>query len=1156
MNMLRCLFALRSLVAGLLTLAITQSAMGAFTPSQVPLSLGGQVEPNIMFLLDDSGSMRWGFMPDELKPSYLERTGKWYDGNECSVKGSYAGSNVVFCPKTGHRYLASSHLNNAYYNPSVTYLAPEKSDGSRFPDAIFSAALVDGYTGTLTVNLATGYMALMDDFYSPQSYECKNQSCSKVEYYNGFAVGSVSGGGAAFYYDYVGGTGCDSNPRLDSCYTERTVSSAEQKNFANWFSYYRTRLMMAKAGVSQAFVKQPVDIRVGYGAINQKDQTIDGTADTNTIVRGVRRFETAGRTAFFDWLFAAQANGGTPLRRALGDAGEYFSRQDERGPWSSTPGESGGQEYSCRQSYTILTTDGYWNGDAASQEDARNNVDNTNGSTITGADGQSYLYAPKSPFNDSYSNTLADVAMHYWKRDLHPKLANRVPTDSADPAFWQHMVTFGVGLGVTGSIVPKTAFDAIGSGATISWGDPAPDSNSAAKIDDLLHASINGRGDFFNAQNPQQFATALSETLASVANRTGSSTAAVPTARRLDSDTLVYEALYSSADWSGKLLAKRPTQTSNGLVFNQVWEASSQLSYPNRRLFSHNGAVGVDNGLALDWSTLSVGMKTYFDNSEALFQYVMGSRANEAPAGLKYRKRSSILGDIVNSTLVIANKQDWGFGGRVPLPASGQTYAQFVAAKAAKTPTLFVGANDGFLHAFNANAGNELFAYMPNGVLSGVKNLAKSDYSHRYYVDGKLHVRDAILAGAWRTVLLGSLGAGGKSVFALDVTDPSAAGFDAGKVLWEIKDDADLGYTFGEPLVGRMKDGTWAAIFANGYGSTNDDSVLFIVNLATGAVNKVRAGAATGGLSSPSFVYATDSSGNIYVQDIYAGDLSGNLWKFNLKSNGDGVDDFEVSLKSAGKPQPLYIAKDSTGKPQPITVKPEIAYHPTGHVNGVIIYFGTGRIYTSGDVSDKSIQTFYGIWDKLSGTGASSAFSGRSALDGRSILFEGTAFNRGVRALDTPASADGIDWTTKRGWYLDLNSPVNGAEGERVIFGPRILLNRLVFETAIPSSDPCQAGGSGWTMVVDLATGGRLKSVLFDMNKDGKFDEADNVIIDEDGNKLPISGLGSDNIPTGSFDMLDGKKYWLCRGTGADDCIPAANSLKVLEGRQSWNQIR
>ncbi|WP_372867479.1 pilus assembly protein, partial [Pseudomonas sp.] len=423
-------------------------------------------------------------------------------------------------------------------------------------------------------------------------------------------------------------------------------------------------------------------------------------------------------------------------------------------------------------------------------------------------------------------------------------------------------------------------------------------------------------------------------------------------------------------------------------------------------------------------------------------------------------------------------------------------------------------------------------------------------------VDGKLHVRDAVLDGGWKTVLLGSLGAGGKSVFALDVTDTSGAGFGAGKVLWEIKDDADLGYNFGEPLIGRMKDGSWAAIFGNGHGSTNDDSVLFIVNLASGAVNKVRAGSATGGLASPSFVYAADASGNIYVKDVYAGDLGGNLWKFELKSTGDGVDDFQVSLKSGGQPQPLYIAADAAGKRQPITVKPEIAYHPGGVVKGVIVYFGTGRMYTAGDVSDTSGQTFYGIWDKPNSAGASIAFSGRTELEGRSILFEGPAFGREVRALDAPTSPDGIDWASKRGWYLDLQSPVLGAEGERVIFAPRILLDRLVFETAIPSADPCQAGGSGWTMVVNLATGGRLSYVLFDMNKDGKFDAADSII-DADGNPLPASGIGSSTgIPTGSFDLLDGKKYWLCRGTGIDDCVPAANTLNIIEGRQSWNQIR
>ncbi|MBS7725303.1 hypothetical protein I0E51_12780 [Pseudomonas lalucatii] len=551
--------------------------------------------------------------------------------------------------------------------------------------------------------------------------------------------------------------------------------------------------------------------------------------------------------------------------------------------------------------------------------------------------------------------------MYYWSRDLHTGLANRVPIDPADPAFWQHMVTFGVGLGVTGSIAPQTAFEAAKNGTLVDWPDPGTDGNNAAKIDDLLHAGVNGRGGFFNAQSPRQFATALSETLSSVANRTGSSTAAVPTARRLDANTLVYEALYSSADWSGKLLAKRPTQTSNGMVFKEVWEAGSRLSYLGRRLYSHDGAGGV----VLSWGSLSTPMKAHFGNSEALFRYLMGSRVDEAPAGLKYRKRSTVLGDIVNSTLVIANKQDWGFHGRVPVPSSGQTYAQFLATKAARTPTLFVGANDGFLHAFSADSGDELFAYMPNGVLPGVKELADGNYKHRYFVDGKLHIRDAVLGGGWKTVLLGSLGAGGKSVFALDVTDTSAAGFDAGKVLWEIKDDADLGYNFGEPLVGRMKDGSWAAIFGNGHGSANDDSVLFVVNLATGAVNKVRAGSATGGLSSPSFVYAVDDGGNIYVKDVYAGDLSGNLWKFNLKSTGSGVGDFQVSLKSGGQPQPLYVAADAAGKRQPITVKPEIAYHPDGATSGVIVYFGTGRMYTAGDVSDKGGQTFYGIWDKL-----------------------------------------------------------------------------------------------------------------------------------------------------------------------------------------------
>lgn len=1141
----------RLLLSALLTAGIAQSVW-AFSPAQVPLSLGGQVEPNIMFLLDDSGSMRWGFMPDELRPSYMDLSDEWYDLAECTGQGTYASTYTHFCSKSTRNYLTSSHLNKSYFDPALTYLPPIKSDGQRFANVTFTAAWIDGYAGGATVDLSSNYMAIMDDFYAAKSMVCLATdwwgNCTKYRSYNGFSIGASTGGVAAFYHEFNNASGCTSDSRLDNCYTERTVSADQQQNFANWFSYYRNRLMVAKAGISQAFYEQPADIRVGYGAINLTNKTVDNE-ETDTLVRGVRNFAGTGRSDFYDWLFAAKANGSTPLRRALGDAGEYYSRTDSLGPWSSTPGEAGGVEYACRQSYTILTTDGYWNGNGASAGDAQKNVDNTNGETISGVNGASYRYTVASPFKDDYENTLADVAMYYWNRDLHPTLGNRVATSPENPAFWQHMVTFGVGLGVSGSVDAKEAFAAVKSGAPIAW--PKPSSSDAAKLDDLLHASVNGRGGFFSAQDPQAFANALSETLSSIASRVGSNTAAVPNARRFDDETLVYDAFYSSADWSGKLLAKRPLQTSAGITFSQVWDAGSLLTANGRRLFSHTGVSATDSGVALAWDSLSNEMRAHFNNNQVLFDYLMGVKSNEAPAGLKYRARSTLLGDIVNSTLVIANKQDWGYEGRVPKPGA-QTYNAFVASKASRAPTLFVGANDGFLHAFNANNGQELFAYMPNAVLPNVKQLAASDYSHRYFVDGKLRVRDAVLNGQWSSVLLGTLGAGGKSVFALDVTDTSAAGFTASKILWEIKDDADLGFNYSEPLVGRMKDGEWVAIFGNGHGSSNDDSVLFIVDLESGAVNKVRAGTKTGGLSSPSFVYATDSDGNIFVEEVFAGDLNGNLWKFNLKSNGSGADDFEVSLKSGGKPQPLYVAADSAGKRQPITVKPEIAAHPQEGVDGNIILFGTGRMYSVGDVSDTSTQTLYGIWDKKAAN-ESSAFTGRSELDKRSILFEGDAFDRQVRVIDAPV--DEIDWGSKRGWLLDLTSPVAGAQGERVIFSPRILLNRLVVQTAIPSGDPCLGGGSGWTLVLDIASGGRLNYTLFDLNQDGKFDEKDRVKVGDV--PLDISGIGtSGGIPAGGYDLLDNNKYWLCRGTGVDDCIPAANTLNIIEGRQSWNQLQ
>ncbi|WP_296217644.1 pilus assembly protein [Pseudomonas sp. UBA2684] len=1131
-------FSARALLAASLTWSV---GVSAFTPANAPLNLGGQVEPNILFLLDDSGSMRWGYMPDELDSQWSL--------SGCSTQ-DYAGVATVACPEGNNRFLLSSVANKIYYNPDIVYQPPLKSDGTRFPAATYTSAYIDGYAQSGTsINLSDNYRGIMDDYFIGWNGGRR-----------GLVIGTGGSPGGARYYAFS--ASCGSNDIYkNSCYSVVNIgtNATNRQNFSNWFSYYRTRMLVAKSGASQGFFAQGNSIRVGYGTINRGVNTVDGE-NTGAVTRGVRVFENTGRTGFYDWLKSVQADGSTPLRRALDYAGQYYSRTDARGPWSSTPGSTGGTDYSCRQSYTILTTDGYWNeGDSfeAVNSARRANVDNSNGPTISGPDGKSFQYIPRSPFNDSRGNTLADVAMYYWNRDLHSTLANRVPDSPANSAFWQHMVTFGVGLGVSGSVSQATAEAAVNSGATVTW--PTPFGSNPGKIDDLLHASINSRGEFFNAQNPQQFADALSSTLTSIAGRVGSNTAAVPSARRIDSESLVYEATYSSTDWTGQLTAKRPVTTSNGLVFNNVWEAGNLLPPATRKLFTHTGATGVDAGIPLTWAALgTAGLQANFDNTQALFNYLIGTRTGEQPAG-SYRARNSLLGDIVNSSIVIANKQNLGFQGITG--ESAPDYQTFVSAKAAKTPTVFAGSNDGFLHAFNANSGREQFAFMPRAVLPTVKQLADPKYVHKYYVDGKLHLGDAILDGNWRTLLLGGLGAGGKSVFALDVT--SAAGFDEDDVLWEVTGDVDLGYTYSEPIIGRLKDGKWVAIFGNGYGTYSGggalDSVLFIVDLETGTVNKVRAGAATGGLSTPSFVYANDGDG-IYVDEIYAGDLGGNLWKFEMSNSGSSADDFKVAFGNASNPAPLYKAVDGSGKAQPITVKPEIAKHPDGSDNGNVIYFGTGSYMTAADgiaPALTDVQTIYGIWDN------DITFTGRSSLDAREIIYEGTFgtgdTQRGVRVVDAPEDdgAEGINWDTKKGWYMDLISPLSskGAQGERVIFSPTILLNRLVVETAIPSTDPCTGGGSGWTMVLDTATGGRLNYVLFDMNQDGKFDEADNVMVD--GVPLPISGIGSeDGIPTGSFDLFDNDKYFICRGTGVNACIPTNNNLNIIEGRQSWNQVQ
>ena len=360
---------------------------------------------------------------------------------------------------------------------------------------------------------------------------------------------------------------------------------------------------------------------------------------------------------------------------------------------------------------------------------------------------------------------------------------------------------------------------------------------------------------------------------------------------------------------------------------------------------------------------------------------------------------------------------------------------------------IYVGANDGMMHAFDAtvdltNSGKELFAYVPVSVYSNLKNLSSTTYDHHYFVDGQMTEGDAYLSG-WKTVLLGTTGAGAKSVFAVDITNPTSLTKDS--VMWEKSgtDDTGLGNVLGSARVAFLNNGTWVALLGNGYNSTDGTAKLLLKNLSDGSVYKSIATDSTtaNGLSEPALVY--DSLNRVIA--AYAGDLQGNLWKFDLSTPASPV----VTK--------LFTA--STG--QPIIQRPVYKQHPNG---GFMVMFGTGNYFdsTDGSAADTTTQSLYGIWDKPSGSGGLI----RSNLQQQTL----TATTGGATV-----SSNSVDWSSKRGWYVDLT--LNS--GERVIANPVLIENLFITKTLIPAGTLCSEGGDSFIYGMNYLSGGANSLAAF-----------------------------------------------------------------------------
>jgi type IV pilus assembly protein PilY1 len=681
----------------------------------------------------------------------------------------------------------------------------------------------------------------------------------------------------------------------------------------------------------------------------------------------------------------------------------------------------------------------------------------------------------------------------------------------------------------------------------------------------LKDAADYGDGLFFRADNAEQLLASLQEAIEDILSRAGSGSSVAANTTRVETGALVFQARFHSGDWSGEI--KAIEINADGSLGDTAWNASE--NFPNHAA-RNIVTLSADSrsGIPFLWDSLPDSQKLILNTSpadatvDALGEKRLRALRGEHNIDTSFRFRSSPLGDIVDSDPVFLGTQDFDLH---KLPGNeGSSYLSFVSSKSTRTRALFVGSNGGMFHGFDVDDGAELFAYVPLSTFSSLPHILDATYidNHRYVVDGMARAIDTYYDNAWHTTIVGSSGAGGTAIFALDATDP--ASMDEDSVLWEVSaaENDKLGVALPQPTIARMQNGKWVAIVANGYNTASHKARVLFFDVETGALIKqinTKQGNSTNsnGLSS---VLPVDVDGDRIVDLIYAGDLLGNMWKFDVSSSTPSEwGSAYLDESTPPKPLPLFQAcknnanSCSEANRQPITARPDVGANPKG---GLIVYFGTGSYYKVGDNivadGDTNSQSFYGIYDANTGT-ASDLVLNTDALKEQVVLID-DIYNSD-RDGNVRVTSDYSVPADKQGWFLRLPK-----EGERQVSRAVLRKGRIIFTTVIPSFDPCVAGGSSYLMELDAISGSRLTAESpFDVNEDGEIDDDDyiEVIIDDETVIVAVSGVESDVgiIKTPGIVEGDGKEFKYASGSTGNLQVITESSSRV-SGRLSWRQIK
>jgi type IV pilus assembly protein PilY1 len=860
----------------------------------------------------------------------------------------------------------------------------------------------------------------------------------------------------------------------------------ERQNFANWFTYYRVRIAMMKSGLGRAFVGIGSTYRVGF-------MTIYATPSGSTTDPGylaINDFVTTPggqKQTWYTKVYSQTPGGSTPLKVALSTASRNIAGKIGPDPI----------QYSCQQNFILLSTDGYWNAGTA-------NGTKLDGSTAVGNQDNNSVNTPPPMYDGGLAgsvNTLADVAAYYYNTDLRPGSGpcntgvagadvcqDNVPISGLDIAPWQHVTLFTLGLGTNGQLVlpppdpnhpggylqgTSADYNAI-LGGSKNW--PVPVGDTLTTIDDLWHAAVNGHGQYFSAKNPDLLVSGLQTALASVtAHLAAGAAAATSNLEPVAGDNFAFVASYTTEEWTGEIQSRSIDLTSGVISTTSNWSAQGLLDAATSTVTDSRTIFTFLSGSKTNFlpASFSAAQKTAWftpGNAPVLSQYSgwnvaqvangtpdtvinylrgqTGFQENSAVAvNQLYRVRSHILGDIIDGKPVYVRLPPFNY--------SDNNYAAFKtsATVTARPGTVYVGANDGMLHAFDSATGTEDWAYIPSFVLPNLKALAGDNYptAHQYYVDGSPVVGDVWTGSAWRTILVGGLNAGGKGYYALDITDPTTP-----TVLWEYS-DANLGFSYSNPVIGKLADGTWTVMFSSGYNNVGDGvGRLYVLNAYTGVL-KFTVSTGVGSALTPSGlgkIAAWVDNGLLdnTIQRVYSGDTLGNLWRFDVNN----------IIPPAGIEATQLAFFQTTGPTynQPITTQPELGLVS----NKPVIYVGTGRYLGATDLTDLGQQSLYAIVDNLTATGLGNA---RTETTCPLVQQSLTVINVNTRSTSTLP----VNLASKCGWFLDFNPVGGNTPGERVSVDPKLQLGVLAVATNIPEVSVCSVGGTSFLYFFDYTTG-------------------------------------------------------------------------------------